>query len=92
MNIVHRNIRREHILFDKNDRTVIIGFNYSTFYKKNKKIKGMFGSLCYTYNKILNDEEYNPELVDVWSLGVELYVMICGYLPFIEENEEKIKI
>jgi non-specific serine/threonine protein kinase len=91
MNITHRNIRTEHILFDKNNRPIIIGFNYSTFYEKNKKINGMFGSLCYTCPEILNDEDYNPELADVWSLGVVLYVMICGYLPFSEENDEKNK-
>ena len=91
MNITHRNIRTEHILFDKNNRPIIIGFNYSTFYDKNKKINGMFGSLCYTCPEILNDEDYNPELADVWSLGVVLYVMICGYLPFSEENDEKNK-
>ena len=91
MNIAHRSIRTEHILFDKNNRPKLIGFNYSTFYEKNKKIKGMFGSLCYTCPEILNDEEYVPELADVWSLGVVLYVMICGYLPFSEENDEKNK-
>ena len=91
MNIVHRNIRTEHILFDKNNRPKLIGFNYSTFYEKNKKIKGMFGSLCYTCPEILNDEEYIPEMADVWSLGAVLYVMICGYLPFSEENDEKNK-
>ena len=91
MNIAHRNIRTEHILFDKNNRPKIIGFNYSTFYEKDKKLKGSFGSLCYACPEILNEEEYNPELADVWSLGVVLYVMICGYLPFSEENDEKNK-
>ncbi len=91
MNITHRNIRTEHILFDKNNRPKIIGFNYSTFYEKNKKVNWAFGSLCYTCPEILNEEEYNPELADVWSLGVVLYVMICGYLPFSEENDEKNK-
>ena len=91
MNIAHRNIHTEHILFDKNNRPKIIGFNYSTFYEKNKKIDGLFGSLCYTCPEILNNEKYNPELADVWSLGVVLYVMICGYLPFSEENDEKNK-
>ena len=91
MNITHRNIRTEHILFDKNNRPKIIGFNYSTFYEKNKKLDGMFGSLSYTCPEILNEEQYNPELADVWSLGVVLYVMICGYLPFSEEDDEKNK-
>ena len=37
MNICHRNIRTEHILFNKNNRPKIIGFGYSTFYEPKKK-------------------------------------------------------
>ena len=37
MNICHRNIRTEHILFDKTNRPKIIGFGYSTFYEPKKK-------------------------------------------------------
>ena len=76
MNISHRNIRTEHILFDKNNRPKIIGFNYSTFYEKNKKIKGMFGSLCYTCPEILNNEEYNPDRTILT-------------LPFVKKQAEK---
>ena len=92
MNICHRNIRTEHILFDKNNRPKIIGFGYSTFYEKNKKIKGAYGSLCYACPEIIDDSEYNPELADVWSLGVILYVLICGYLPFSDEDDNRNQI
>ena len=91
MNICHRNIRTEHILFDLNNRPKLIGFSYSTLYEKDTNISGMFGSLCYSCPEIIQDEEYSPELADVWSLGIVLYVMICGYLPFSDENEEKNK-
>ena len=92
MNICHRNIRTEHILFDKNNRPKIIGFGYSTFYEKNKKIQGSYGSLCYACPEIIDDSPYNPELADVWSLGVILYVLICGYLPFSDDDDNKNKI
>ena len=92
MNICHRNIRAEHILFDKNSRPKLIGFGYSSFYEKNKKIEGAYGSLCYACPEIINEQPYNPELADVWSLGVILYVLVCGYLPFCEEEDSKNKI
>ena len=92
MNICHRNIRAEHILFDKNNRPKLIGFGYSSFYEKNKKIEGAYGSLCYACPEIINEQPYNPELADVWSLGVILYVLVCGYLPFCEEEDSKNKI
>ena len=92
MNICHRNIRAEHILFDKNNRPKIVGFGYSSFYEKNKKIKGAYGSLCYACPEIIDEQPYNPELADVWSLGVILYVLICGYLPFSDEDDDRNKM
>ena len=92
MNICHRNVRTEHILFDKNNRPKIVGFGYSSFYQKNKKIEGTFGSLCYACPEIIDEQPYDPELADVWSLGVVLYVLICGYLPFSDEDDNKNKM
>ena len=91
MNICHRNLRTEHILFDSNNRPKIVGFGYSSFYESNKNIEGGYGSLCYTCPEIIDDKPYNPELADVWSLGVILYVLICGYLPFSDEDDIKNK-
>ena len=91
MKICHRNLRTEHILFDKNNRPKIIGFGYCDFYLNEKKLEGMYGSLCYVCPEILDNQNYDPELADIWSLGVILYVMLCGYLPFSDENDEKNK-
>jgi serine/threonine protein kinase len=92
MNICHLNLRVEHILFDKNNRPKIVGFGYSSFYEKGKSIEGSYGSLCYVCPEIIDEQPYNPELADVWSLGVILYVLICGYLPFSDEDDNKNKI
>ena len=92
MNICHLNLRVEHILFDKNNRPKIVGFGYSSFYEKGKSIEGGYGSLCYVCPEIIDEQPYSPELADVWSLGVILYVLICGYLPFSDEDDNKNKI
>ena len=89
--ICHRDIRTEKILFDKNNKPKIVGFSYSTFYTQGKKIRDNYGSLCYACPEIIQNDYYNPELADVWSLGVVLYVMICGYLPFSEDDDDKNK-
>ena len=49
------------------------------------------GSLSYLCPEIIQEGSYDPELADVWSLGVCLYVMICGYLPFSEADDTKTK-
>ena len=95
MNICHRDIRTDHIVFDKNKMPKIVGFAYSSFYNKinnkNVKLKDSFGSLCYACPELIQEIPYDPELADVWSLGVVLYVMVCGYLPFSEEDDGKNK-
>ena len=89
--ICHRDIRTEKILFDKKNKPKLVGFSYSSFYTLGKKIKDSYGSLCYACPEIIQNDYYNPELADVWSLGVVLYVMICGYLPFSEDDDEENK-
>ena len=89
--ICHRDIRTEKILFDKKNKPKLVGFSYSSFYTKGKKIRDSYGSLCYACPEIIQGDYYNPELADVWSLGVVLYVMVCGYLPFSEDDDNQNK-
>ena len=67
MNICHRDLRTEHIIFDKNNTPKIIGFLYSTFYTKKQNLKDSFGSICYACPEIIQENSYDPELADVWS-------------------------
>ena len=90
MFICHRDIKSENILFDKNNPK-IIDFGFATFYKKGKKLKEAFGSPSYACPEMQKGSEYDPEKADVWSCGVLLYVMVNGYLPFSEEDDEKNK-
>ena len=91
LSICHRDIKIENILFDKKLAPKLIDYGYGTFYKKGTKLNEAFGSPSYACPEMHLGKPYDPELADVWSLGVVLYVIVCGYLPFCEEDEEKNK-
>lgn len=64
----------------------IVDFGLSNTYKKTDLLKTPCGSPCYAAPEMLKGESYEPLKVDIWSSGVILFAMLCGYLPF-EDNE-----
>ena len=89
LQICHRDFRLEHIMLDSNNIPKIIDFGFSSFYKKGEELEEPVGYLSYACPEIIQQKKYEPELADVWTLGVTLYVMVCGYLPFSEEDDKK---
>lgn len=81
---VHRDIKLENLLLDKNNNVVIIDFGFVNFIKnKNELMKTCCGSPCYAAPElVLSKNKYLSRKVDIWSLGIVLYAMISGYLPF----------
>jgi 5'-AMP-activated protein kinase catalytic alpha subunit len=66
----------------------IVDFGLSNTYKRNEKLKTACGSPCYAAPEMLKGESYEPLGVDSWSAGVILFAMVCGYLPF-EDNQNQ---
>jgi 5'-AMP-activated protein kinase, catalytic alpha subunit len=89
-NISHRDIKPPNILLDENLNLKLIDFGLGSFYNQNEKLKTPCGSPCYAAPELINGEEYNPELADVWSCGITLYVMAYGVLPFDEPTKEEL--
>ena len=88
--ICHRNIRPENLLLDeRNEKLKIIDFGLSTTYKKNELLNSIVGAIIYAPPEMHLSEKYSGELVDIWNAGIVLYFMVCGKLPFCDEDEEK---
>ena len=60
----------------------IVDFGLSNQYKPGQLLKTACGSPCYAAPEMIAGKEYHGLNADVWSCGVILYAMVCGYLPF----------
>ena len=87
MNIIHRDIKPENILLSDNNILKVIDFGLSNYYSKNKLLETPCGSLCYAAPETLTGCAYDGKKSDVWSIGVILFAMLCGYLPFQNGND-----
>ena len=87
--IAHRDLKPENILLTE-DLIVKIGdFGLSKYYKSsNSRLSTICGSPCYSAPEMLRGNKYKPGPIDVWGIGVILYCMICGALPFEDEKED----
>ncbi|XP_028855503.1 serine/threonine-protein kinase SIK3 homolog isoform X1 [Denticeps clupeoides] len=81
-NIVHRDLKAENLLLDHNLNIKIADFGFSNLYSRGQLLKTWCGSPPYAAPELFEGKEYDGPKVDIWSLGVVLYVLVCGALPF----------
>lgn len=88
--IVHRDLKPENILLDtKNDYLIkIIDWGTARMFNPSKKMNHISGTPYYIAPEVLK-EKYD-EKCDVWSCGVILYILLCGYPPFNADTDEEI--
>jgi 5'-AMP-activated protein kinase catalytic alpha subunit len=62
----------------------------SNTYKTGELLKTACGSPCYAAPEMIAGKKYNGTNVDLWSCGVILFALICGYLPFEDPDTSKL--
>ena len=88
MSCVHRDLKLENILLDKNENVKLCDFGFTREYEgRSSYLQTFCGTVCYSAPEMLKGEKYAGEKVDVWSLGVILYALLTGELPFDEDDE-----
>ncbi|KAH0733786.1 hypothetical protein KY285_009493 [Solanum tuberosum] len=91
MGVIHRDLKPENFLLLSKDEDAPLkatDFGLSVFYKQGDVFKDIVGSAYYIAPEVLK-RRYGPE-VDIWSIGVMLYILLCGVPPFWAESENGI--
>nr|XP_006811871.1 PREDICTED: SNF1-like protein kinase ssp2-like [Saccoglossus kowalevskii] len=87
--VIHRDIKVENFLMDKDLNLKIIDFGLSNMLSSDGVLRTQCGSPAYAAPEIFSNATYGPA-VDVWSIGVNMYAMLTGELPFKVEPPSSI--
>ena len=92
--IIHRDLKPDNIMLtEASDRghIKIMDFGLSKILGKKEKTSDGFGTLTFVSPEVLVRKPYNKE-IDIWSIGVILYLILSGDLPFDDEEDDEEKI
>ena len=85
---MHRDIKPDNIMITNDDSVRLIDFGLSKASKKGKQLKTVAGTPYYMSPEVL--EGAYSKKADIWSLGVILYTLVSGYLPFQGKNAAEV--
>ncbi|KAJ3113943.1 hypothetical protein HK100_001837, partial [Physocladia obscura] len=84
--IVHRDLKPENILLDAQRNIKLIDFGFSNVVRDSYQMDTFCGSPSYAAPEMISRKKYNGPDVDIWALGVILFVLICGSHPFDHQH------
>jgi serine/threonine protein kinase len=90
MGYAHRDIKPSNILLKDDFELKLIDFGLGNIYQTGDLLETPCGSPCYAAPELVTGKAYNGIGVDIWSSGITLFAMLCGYLPFNDESRNEL--
>ncbi|MCL4126527.1 UNVERIFIED_CONTAM: hypothetical protein GTU68_010785 [Idotea baltica] len=84
--VVHRDLKPENLLLDHNLHVKIADFGLSNIMVDGEFLRTSCGSPNYAAPEVISGKLYAGPEVDTWSCGIILYALLCGTLPFDDNN------
>jgi len=81
-NIAHRDLKLENVMLDSSNDIVVIDLGLGNFMKPDELLSTFCGSTAYAAPEMFLCQHYVGSCVDIWSMGVMLYCLVMGFLPF----------
>lgn len=89
VDVVHRDLKCENILLDVHNNIKVSDFGFARTLVPKELSRTFCGSAAYAAPEILQGIPYTGQSYDIWSLGVILYIMVCGSMPYDDSNIKK---
>ncbi|GAB0088195.1 hypothetical protein DMENIID0001_025830 [Sergentomyia squamirostris] len=91
IDVAHRDLKCENILISSNMNVKITDFGFARYITPSHSLSQTFcGSTAYAAPEIIRNIPYDPTISDAWSLGVILFIMLNGIMPFKDDNIRKL--
>jgi MAP/microtubule affinity-regulating kinase len=85
--VIHRDLKPENLLLDVDGNIKINDFGFSNIMVPGERFSTFCGSVSYVAPEIIKNIKYVGPEIDIWSMGVILYTLVCGRLPWPETTD-----
>ncbi|PVF97966.1 Pkinase-domain-containing protein [Serendipita vermifera] len=89
--VVHRDLKLENVLLDDHCNVKLSDFGFTREYDRGSLLETYCGTAGYASPEMISGQKYLGQEADIWSLGVILYALLTGTMPFDDDDEEAIK-
>lgn len=86
----HRDLKPENVLLDENLDVKLVDFGFATIARPGHAMSTYCGSPAYAAPEMVTAQRYSGPEADIWSMGVILFTLLAGYLPFDDDNPNRL--